>query len=56
MALHARAHQEVIARFGRFPTRNEALGRQSSPEEQAYLDEGGYMAVVKRLQSHAPDA
>lgn len=56
MALHARAHQEVIARFGRFPTRNEALGRVSSPEEQAYLDEGGYMAVVNRLKSHAPDA
>ncbi|WP_136645469.1 DUF924 family protein [Tabrizicola sp. YIM 78059] len=56
MALHARAHQEVIARFGRFPTRNEALGRTSTPEEQAHLDQGGYMAVVKRLKSHAPDA
>jgi uncharacterized protein (DUF924 family) len=56
MALHARAHQEVIARFGRFPTRNEALGRDSSAEEQAYLDQGGYMAVVNRLKSHAPDA
>lgn len=56
MALHARAHQEVIARFGRFPTRNAALGRDSSPEEQSYLDQGGYMAVVNRLRSHAPDA
>lgn len=56
MALHARAHQEVITRFGRFPTRNAALGRTSSPEEQTYLDEGGYMAVVNRLKSHAPDA
>jgi uncharacterized protein (DUF924 family) len=56
MALHARAHQEIIAHYGRFPTRNEALGRTSSPEEQAYLDEGGYMAVVNRLKSHAPDA
>jgi uncharacterized protein (DUF924 family) len=56
MALHARAHHEVIARFGRFPTRNEALGRASSAEEQAYLEEGGYMAVVNRLKSHAPDA
>jgi uncharacterized protein (DUF924 family) len=56
MALHARAHQEVIARFGRFPTRNAALGRASSPEEQAYLDEGGYMAVVNRLKSHASGA
>jgi uncharacterized protein (DUF924 family) len=56
MALHARAHQEVIARFGRFPTRNAALGRASSPEEQVYLDQGGYMAVVKRLKSHASGA
>jgi len=56
MALHARAHQEVIARYGRFPTRNEALSRTSSPDEKAYLDEGGYMAVVNRLKSHAPDA
>ena len=55
-ALHARAHQEVIARYGRFPTRNAALGRDSSPAEQDYLDQGGYMAVVNRLKSHAPDA
>ncbi len=57
MVLHARAHQEVIRRFGRFPTRNAALGRPSTPEEQVYLDQGGYMAVVKAMQeSHAPDA
>jgi uncharacterized protein (DUF924 family) len=56
MALHARAHQEVIRRYGRFPTRNEALGRTSTPEEQVYLDSGGYMALIKALQSHAPDA
>jgi uncharacterized protein (DUF924 family) len=56
MALHARAHQEVIGRFGRFPTRNAVLGRSTSPEEQAYLDEGGYGAVVNRLKSHASDA
>lgn len=55
-ALHARAHQEVIRRYGRFPTRNAQLGRASTPEEQAYLDGGGYMALVKALQSHAPDA
>jgi uncharacterized protein (DUF924 family) len=56
MALHARAHQEVIRRYGRFPTRNEALGRTSTPEELAYLDSGGYGALVKAMQSHAPDA
>jgi uncharacterized protein (DUF924 family) len=56
MALHARAHQQVIARYGRFPTRNGALGRTSTAEEQRYLDEGGYGAVVAQLQSHAPGA
>ena len=50
MALHARAHQEVIRRFGRFPTRNAALGRDSTPDEQVYLDAGGYGAIVKALQ------
>lgn len=55
-ALHARAHREVIRRYGRFPTRNEALGRTSSPEEQAYLDEGGYGVLVERLKSHASGA
>jgi uncharacterized protein (DUF924 family) len=56
MALHARAHQEIIRRYGRFPTRNVQLGRVSTPEEQVYLDAGGYMAIVRQLQSHAPDA
>lgn len=56
MALHARAHQEVIRRYGRFPTRNAALGRISSPDEQTYLDTGGYGALVQSLKSHAPGA
>ena len=56
MALHARAHQEIIRRYGRFPTRNAQLGRVSTPEEQAYLDGGGYMALVNAMKSHAPDA
>jgi uncharacterized protein (DUF924 family) len=47
MALHARAHQEVIRRFGRFPNRNEALGRPSTPTEQTYLDNGGYLTLVR---------
>ncbi len=38
---YARAHREVIARFGRFPHRNAALGRTSTAEEQAWLDAGG---------------
>ncbi len=33
-------HRDVIARFGRFPQRNAALGRSTTPSEQAYLDSG----------------
>lgn len=51
MALHARAHQAVILRFGRFPGRNEALKRFSTPEEQDWLDGGGYASEVRRLQA-----
>ena len=35
-------HRDIIARFGRFPHRNHALGRVTTPEEQAFLDEGGF--------------
>ena len=38
---YAVAHRDVIARFGRFPHRNRELGRESTPEEQAWLDAGG---------------
>lgn len=38
---YAVAHLEVIERFGRFPHRNRALGRENTPEEQAWLDAGG---------------
>ena len=38
---YARAHREVIERFGRFPHRNEALGRESTGEERAWLEAGG---------------
>lgn len=48
--LHARAHREIIRRFGRFPFRNAALGRISSPAEVAFLEEEGYGGVVKRLK------
>ena len=36
----ARQHRDIIARFGRFPYRNAALGRSDSPEETAYLRDG----------------
>ncbi|WP_415920264.1 DUF924 family protein [Tateyamaria sp. SN6-1] len=48
--LHARAHREVIRQFGRFPHRNAALGRRTSPAEAAHLEAGGYGAVVRSMQ------
>jgi uncharacterized protein (DUF924 family) len=39
-ASQARGHRDVIARFGRHPHRNAVLGRQSTPEEMAYLASG----------------
>jgi len=35
----ARQHRGVIAKFGRFPARNAALGRASTAEERAFLNE-----------------
>ena len=35
-------HRDIIRRFGRFPHRNAALGRATTPEEQRFLDEGGF--------------
>jgi uncharacterized protein (DUF924 family) len=38
----AELHRDIIVRFGRFPHRNPALGRATTAEEQAFLDEGGF--------------
>ena len=38
----AEIHRDIIVRFGRFPHRNAALGRRTTPSEQAFLDEGGF--------------
>jgi len=39
---YAREHADIIQRFGRFPHRNHLLGRDTTPEEQAFLDGGGF--------------
>jgi uncharacterized protein (DUF924 family) len=36
---HAIEHRDIIARFGRFPHRNRALGRASTTAERAFLSE-----------------
>jgi uncharacterized protein (DUF924 family) len=38
----AELHRDIIVRFGRFPHRNPLLGRLTTPNEQAFLDEGGF--------------
>lgn len=38
----AELHADIIRRFGRFPHRNAMLGRDTTPEEQAFLDGGGF--------------
>jgi len=38
----ASLHRDIIVRFGRFPHRNQALGRVTTPQEQEFLDEGGF--------------
>jgi uncharacterized protein (DUF924 family) len=39
---YAQEHVDIIRQFGRFPHRNAILGRASTPEEQAFLDGGGF--------------
>jgi uncharacterized protein (DUF924 family) len=38
----AELHADIIRRFGRFPHRNKALGRATTPDEKAFLDDGGF--------------
>ena len=39
---YAEEHADIIRRFGCFPHRNRALGRTTTPEEQAFLNAGGF--------------
>ncbi|THD84201.1 DUF924 domain-containing protein [Aliigemmobacter aestuarii] len=48
--LHARAHAEIIRRFGRFPFRNAALGRETTAAEKDFMEQGGYATVVNGLR------
>lgn len=49
--LHARAHRAVIRAFGRFPTRNDALGRMMTKPELAYVTNGGYGQTLRELDA-----
>ncbi|KTT14489.1 DUF924 family protein [Pseudacidovorax intermedius] len=39
---HGEEHRDIVQRFGRFPHRNAILLRESTPEELAFLAEGGF--------------
>lgn len=39
---HAKRHRDIVRRFGRFPHRNEILGRVSTEEEIDFLAKGGF--------------
>jgi uncharacterized protein (DUF924 family) len=39
---YAIIHRDIIEKFGRFPHRNAVLGRETTPEEQRFLHDGGF--------------
>lgn len=41
-AQRAEKYSSVIRQFGRFPHRNKILGRQSTSDEEAFLEQGGF--------------
>lgn len=41
LAAMSRAHRDVIEKYGRFPHRNAALARTSTPDEEIYLSRPG---------------
>ena len=49
--LHARVHREIIRRLGRFPYRNEALGRETNAAEKAFMEDGGYKTILAELET-----
>ncbi|MDP8940251.1 MAG: DUF924 domain-containing protein [Actinomycetota bacterium] len=38
---YAEGHRDIVERFGRFPHRNEVLGRRTTPEEAEFLEQPG---------------
>jgi uncharacterized protein (DUF924 family) len=49
----ARGHLDGITRFGRFPHRNPILGRHSTPDELAYLQQGDFVHTRRAPHSRA---
>lgn len=49
--LHSQAHIWVIEKFGRFPYRNAALSRETTPDEAEFLEKGGYAHAVEQVKA-----
>ncbi len=49
--VHAKAHREVIRLFGRFPTRNAALARATTPDEAVFVQTGGYRKALEMVSA-----
>lgn len=49
--VHAKAHREVIRLFGRFPTRNAALDRNTTPDEANFVKTGGYRKALEMVSA-----
>jgi uncharacterized protein (DUF924 family) len=52
----ARANRDLIARFGRFPHRNDILGRTSTPEEAEYVKTGHFVHLRRPPAERMPVA
>jgi uncharacterized protein (DUF924 family)/uncharacterized protein YjiS (DUF1127 family) len=52
----ARANRDLIARFGRYPHRNDILGRASTPEEVEYVQTGNFVHLRRPPAEQMPVA
>jgi uncharacterized protein (DUF924 family)/uncharacterized protein YjiS (DUF1127 family) len=52
----ARANRDLIARFGRYPHRNDILGRASTPEEGEYVKTGNFVHLRRPPAERVPVA
>ena len=50
LLIHAKVHHNIITKFGRFPYRNNVLGRESNDDELHFLSNNGYQTLLKALE------
>ena len=49
--IHCHAHAAIISQFGRFPFRNDVLGRESTAAELKFMAQGGYAGALWQAQA-----